>query len=128
MRRAAAVGSAVGASVVVLAVGASGAQRRPDSGIRGMVLYGPTCPVQRAGQTCERPYATSITVKREPAGTVVARASSGSDGRFTARLSAGTYLLEPRNGKPYPRAQSQTVTVHRHRFTNVTIRFDSGIR
>jgi len=106
----------------------SEAQSRPDSGVRGQALYGPTCPVQRPGHTCVRPYAAWITIRREPTGNVVARVHAGADGRFTARLRAGHYLLVPRNGNPFPRAQSQSVSVHRHRFTSVTIHFDSGIR
>jgi len=115
--------------VAGLALGTAGASpARPDSGIRGLVLYGPTCPVQRPGLTCERPYRAWITIKREPSGTVATRVRSHANGRFSARLVAGRYLLEPGNGKPYPRAQSRTVTVSRHRFSTVTIRFDSGIR
>ena len=118
--------------IVVLAVAAvdatSEAQSRPDSGVRGHVLYGPTCPVQRPGQTCVRPYAAWITIRREPKGTVVARVHAGADGRFSIRLRAGDYLLVPGNGKPFPRAKSQSVSVRRHRFTTVTIRFESGIR
>jgi hypothetical protein len=128
MRVVVSAGCGLGAAAVLMIGTASGAHSRPDSGIRGQVLYGPTCPVQRPNQTCERPYQASITIKREPRGAVVARIRSGTDGRFTARLTAGSYLLTPRNGQPYPRAQSQTVAVHRHRFTTVTIRFDSGIR
>jgi hypothetical protein len=117
------------AAIAALGVGAAaGAQQRPDSGIRGVVLYGPTCPVQRPGHTCVRTFRASITIRREPAGTVVARPRSAADGRFTARLAAGRYLLQPHNGKPYPRAQSQLISVRRHHFTAVTIRFDSGIR
>ena len=117
------------AAVAGIALGSAGASpSRPDSGVRGLVLYGPTCPVQRPGQTCVRAYRAWITIRREPSGTLAARVRSGADGRFSARLVAGRYLLDPRNGMPYPRAQSQTVTVRRHRFTAVTIRFDSGIR
>jgi hypothetical protein len=113
----------------VVAVDAtSEAQSRPDSGVRGLVLYGPTCPVQRPGHICVKPYAAWITIRREPKGTVAARVHAGSDGRFTARLRAGHYLLVPRNGNPFPRAQSQAVSVHRHRFATVTIHFESGIR
>lgn len=127
MRTAGLTGCALGATAMLLA-GTAGGAPRPDSGIRGMVWYGPTCPVARPSQTCERPYTALITIKRQPAGSLAARVRSGSDGRFTVRLNPGSYLLQPRNGKPYPRAQSQTVAVHRHRFTSVTIRFDSGIR
>jgi hypothetical protein len=113
---------------LVAIAGSSDAQTRPDSGVRGLALYGPTCPVQRPGQTCTRPYAAWITIRREPRGNVVARVHAGTDGRFTVRLRAGDYLLVPRNGKPFPRARSASVTVRRHRFTSVTIRFESGIR
>jgi hypothetical protein len=113
----------------VVSIGAtSEAQPRPDTGIRGLVVYGPTCPVQRPGHTCVRPYAAWITIRRQPKGTVAARVHAGSDGRFTARLRVGNYLLVPRNGNPFPRARSQAVSVHRQRFTAVTIHFDSGIR
>lgn len=116
-------------AIAALAVGtAAGARQPPDSGIHGMVLYGPTCPVQRPGHTCVRAFRASITIRREPAGTVVAHARSAADGRFTTRLSAGRYLLQPHNGKPYPRAQARMISVRRHQFIAVTIRYDSGIR
>lgn len=92
------------------------------------MLYGPTCPVQRPGHPCLRPYRAWITIKRVPSQTVATRVRSAANGHFSARLAAGRYLLQPRNGKPFPRAAPQTVTVSRHRFTTVTIRFDSGIR
>jgi hypothetical protein len=121
------VGLSLGLGAVSLpAAGAN--PPRPDSGVRGLVLYGPTCPVQRPGQTCTRPYRAWITIKREPSGTLAARVRSAANGRFSARLVAGRYLLEPRNGTPYPRASSRTITISRHRFSTVTIRFDSGIR
>ncbi len=108
--------------------GAAAAPARPDSGVRGLVRYGPTCPVQRPGRTCERPYRATIVVRREPSNRIVIRAHSGADGRFTVRLRAGRYKLEPTNGVPFPRASDQTITVEAHHFTRVTINFDSGIR
>jgi len=129
MRVVAAVTGCTLAAIAGLALGTAGASpSRPDSGVRGVVLYGPTCPVQRPGQTCVRPYRAWITIRRQASDTVVTRVRSAANGRFSARLVAGRYLLVPRNGKPFPRAQSQTVTVSRHHFTAVTIRFDSGIR
>jgi hypothetical protein len=117
---------AIAASVI--AIGPARGATRPDSGIRGLVLYGPTCPVQRPGETCERPYQASIAIRREPSDTLAARVRSDPHGRFTVRLRAGTYRLQPRNGMPFPHARPQTVSVQRHAFTSVTIRFDSGIR
>jgi hypothetical protein len=117
------------AVLAALALGTAGAAPAPpDSGVRGLVLYGPTCPVQRPGQTCTRPYRAWITIRSEPSGTVAVRVRSGTDGRFSARLVPGRYRLEPRNGQPFPRARAQAVSVRPHRFSTVTIRFDSGIR
>lgn len=107
---------------------ARGRESSLDSGLRGRVLYGPTCPVQRVGQSCTRPYQATISILREPATKTVSTVRSASDGRFTVRLPPGRYLIEPHNGRPFPRSRPQTVTVYAHRFTNVTITYDSGIR
>jgi len=121
-------GSAVTLAVLLVLGTASGATGHRDSGIRGRVLYGPTCPVQRPGRICERPYQASIAIRREHTGKLVMRVRSGDGGRFTVYLAPGAYLLVPRNGHPYPRAHSQTISVRRNAFTAVTIRYDSGIR
>jgi hypothetical protein len=99
-----------------------------DSGLRIRVLYGPTCPVQRVGQSCVRPYQASIRIVREPANWTVTTVRSTTDGRVTVRLRPGRYLLKPQAGHPFPRAVAETVTVHAHRFTTVTVNYDSGIR
>ena len=122
-------------SAVMLSAGAllaispaSGVSYQVDSGIRGRVLLAPTCPVQRPGRSCTRPYQAWMTIRREPSGAVALRVRSSPAGRFTARLPAGGYRLQPHNARPFPRARPQTVTVDPHRFTEVTVRFDTGIR
>lgn len=100
----------------------------PDSGIRGRVLLGPTCPVERIGQTCVRPYKATIKIRSEATGRVVARTRSRANGRFSIPLAPGTYVLESQSGRPYPRSSPQTTTVHWHRYTRVLISYDSGIR
>jgi hypothetical protein len=99
----------------------------PDSGVRGRASYG-TCPVQRVGQTCVRPYRATITIRREPANAFVARTRASIDGRFRITLRPGRYLLVPQSGRRYPRATPRMITVRRHRYTSVFIRYDSGIR
>lgn len=116
------------ASIFVFASGSSGHSSTPDSGISGKVMIGPTCPVERPGRVCERPYHTSITIRREPKGTVVARVQSSDTGQFRIALAPGTYLLTPRNAHPYPRSSPRLATVHSHRYTSVVIHYDSGIR
>jgi len=99
-----------------------------DSGLRIRVLYGPTCPVQRIAQSCTRPYQASIRIVRQPAKRTLTTIRSASDGRVSVRLRAGRYLLEPQAGRPFPRSRPRAVTVYAHRFTSVTILYDSGIR
>ncbi len=117
-----------GIVIVLGSCAASATSRPPDSGVRGRVLYGPTCPVQRPGQTCERPYRATLVFRREPGNRLALRLRTAADGRFTAHLTPGRYRLEPRNGNPYPQARSVTVSVHPGSFTRVTVRYDSGIR
>jgi hypothetical protein len=56
---------------------------------------------------------------------------AGADGRFRLRLSPGEYVVRPlaAGGSPFPRPQAPvTVKVHSHRFTSLTITYDTGIR
>jgi hypothetical protein len=100
----------------------------PHSGIRGQVLLGPTCPVERPGQSCVRPYRATISVTNATTGRVVARVRSGANGFFAVALAAGRYMLVPQSGRPFPRARSQPVIVHPRRYTRVVIQYDTGIR
>src|SRR5664279_921757 len=100
----------------------------PDSGVRGQVLYGPTCPVQRPGAICERPYQATVVVSRTASRGTVARVRTSAAGRFTVRLRAGRYLVKVTSHTTFPRSWSQKVTVTAHHFTSLTIRIDSGIR
>ncbi|MGH2831549.1 MAG: hypothetical protein ACRDK2_02135 [Solirubrobacteraceae bacterium] len=107
---------------------ALGSAGQLDSGVRGRVLYGPTCPVQRVGQTCTRPYQATISIRSKPTNRLVARVRSSISGHFSIRLAPGRYLLTLQNGHPFPRSSPQTITVHSHRYTSVIINYDSGIR
>jgi hypothetical protein len=98
-----------------------------ESGITGVVTLGPISPVQREGESIERPYEATIVFKNGT-GSVVAEVKSGPDGRFMVNLPPGTYLLEPVNGSPLPRAETQEVLVESDRLTDVVVSYDSGIR
>lgn len=102
--------------------------RQPDSGITGKVVIGPTCPVERPGRVCVRPYQATITIRREPKRTLVARVHTSATGHFRIALESGRYLLLPQNHRPYPRSSPQLATVQSHRYTTVLISYDSGIR
>jgi hypothetical protein len=102
-------------------------QKRPRSGIAGQVVIGPTCPVERVGESCEHPYQATITILREPSRRRVATVRSSADGRFRIRLRPGRYELVPRNRSRYPSARPQEAVVHRHRYTRVVIEYRTGI-
>ena len=103
----------------------------PDamSGIAGLVLIGPMCPVVTQDDPCpDRPFAAKIAV-RDEAGRIVCLTRSGDDGRFRLGLSPGVYELVPENGEfGLPYAQPQTVTVLAGRYAEVQVSYDSGIR
>ncbi len=113
--------------VLLLAYGcASSSAAKPGSGITGRVLIGPTCPVERSGQSCVRPYGGAVLIVGAVRGRRVASVRAGTSGYFRVRLAAGRYLLKGAAG--LPRLAPVKVIVHRGRFTKVTLTFDSGIR
>jgi hypothetical protein len=114
-------------AALAIAGGATTADR-VDSGIRGKVLYGPTCPVERPGERCERPYDATLRIRLRRTHKVVETVRSGDDGRFKVRLRPGRYVVEPVLRRRYPYAAPVPATVRAHRFTRVTVSFDSGIR
>lgn len=99
------------------------------TGIEGMVTLGPTCAGPDRVQPCsDSPYAGQVSV-RDQAGQQVATISTGADGRFRLDLPPGQYTLvpiSPRPGLP-PFGREQTVTVISGSYSQVTVRFDTGI-
>jgi hypothetical protein len=106
------------------------AQAPADSGVRGLVLLGPNCPVMQEGVPCpDTAYDGSVRILRAGTDELVATVRSGKDGRFVVRLEPGRYVLEPiaaEGGLPF--GKPLDVTVRAHAFTSVRIRFDTGIR
>lgn len=113
---------------MLLACGCSSwASARIDSGLTGRVVLGPTCPVQRIGESCERGYQTTIAVFTAASHRPVTTFRSGPDGRFRVRIGPGRYTLQETH-RALPRFVPATVTVRQHRFTSLTLKFDTGIR
>ena len=90
---------------------------QPPSGIKGTVILGPTCPVQGAPESfnpvpdaCLTPYAAQMVVLDDEQ-KVVARISSGNDGKFQVDVAPGDYVITPASSDSYPFAQSVSVTV-----------------
>jgi Carboxypeptidase regulatory-like domain len=106
-----------------------GAGSGGGSGIRGVVVAGPQCPVESAQSPCpDAPLSkTEVQVKRS--GDVVATATSDETGAFQIALPPGTYSVEAvtdMGGIGYARPVDVTVTDGA--FAQVSVVVDTGIR
>lgn len=120
-------------SVHVIAQGSGGAGGilPYNSGIRGAVLLGPTCPVMQnppSGACADKPYATTVSVYRATSTAVFALTQSDTDGTFQFSLPPGTYTVSAAGGSPLPRCAPQTVVVGPSGYASTTISCDTGIR
>ena len=98
------------------------------TGISGIVLIGPQCPVVREGEECpDKPYEADIDVY-DASGALVTRVRSDAAGEFFVDLAAGAYRLEPRSPGALPYGSPQDVTVTAGHVTRVVVSYDSGIR
>ena len=105
------------------------------SGIRGLALLGPTCPVGNPESPgaddpvpCLTPYSAPLVVT-DSEGAVVARVNSAADGKFQVDLPPGEYIVTPATGQDtYPIAQPVSVTVGPGAYVDIEINYDTGIR
>jgi Carboxypeptidase regulatory-like domain len=101
-----------------------------DSGIRGIVLLGPTCPVETLESPCpDRPLA-DVEVRVLRGGDVVATVRSDDEGRFAVALDPGRYEVQAvvEEAGPGMSAKTVDVPVMNGAFTDVDVPVDSGIR
>lgn len=101
----------------------------PGTGISGVVMLGPTCPVENVESPCpDRPFQGDVLATASDGSTT--RISTDAQGRFTMNLRAGTYVViavSPSGGGP-PTPVPQTVQVRTGSYTRVTLEVDTGIR
>ncbi len=100
------------------------------TGVRGVVLAGPTCPVERAGQSrCVRAVSGATILALDSARHEVGRADSDPTGAYFLRLPPGTYQIAPQaaNGLMGVPAES-TVTVPDGAPVPLDLEYDTGIR
>jgi hypothetical protein len=103
-----------------------------QTGIAGVALAGPVCPVEQnpPDPACApRAVAGAIVVVRDGTGAEIARTVTDADGSFFAEVPAGDYLVEPQPveglmGTP----ATTTVTVVAGQATTVQLDYDTGIR
>jgi len=101
-----------------------------DSGIRGIVLLGPTCPVETLESPCpDRPLA-DVEIRVLRGSDVVATVRSDGEGRFAVALDPGRYEVQAvvEEGGPGMSAKPVDVVVTNGVFNDVNVPVDSGIR
>lgn len=100
-----------------------------ETGIKGMVLRGPTKPgPEIAGESDEAPFQASFHVLDSE--EKVAHFESDENGFFKVLLPPGEYTIVPDASAriPYPKRQTREVTVPEDGFADVTLKFDTGMR
>ncbi len=112
---------------------AGGADVAPsyDSGVRGTVSLGPTCPVERVPpdpQCADKPYATAIVAYRAGSQSAFVMGNSDANGAFTLSLPPGSYTLEATSGAAFPRCLRVSVKVPASGYASTSILCDTGIR
>lgn len=102
-----------------------------DSGIRGVVMLGPTCPVVREPpdpDCADRPYATDVLLYRAGESAPLAFTKSDVQGRFEFAIPPGEYIVQGVGERPLPSCGETSMTVAPGVFTAVTLSCDTGIR
>jgi hypothetical protein len=99
----------------------------PASGLRGLVLRGPTAPVCRTDDPCEEP-ARGILLRFTRAGKVVAEVKTTSTGRYSVRLRAGSYGVNAPGRRIGTGLSPRVVQVPRGRIVRVDFHLDTGIQ
>jgi hypothetical protein len=103
------------------------------SGIQGVVMLGPTCPVESTPGAndpvpCVTPYSAELVIL-DGENAVMARVTSAADGAFVINLPPGDYIVTPATGTDsYPIANPVSVTVVPGQFAHIEVNYDTGIR
>jgi hypothetical protein len=104
----------------------------PNTGIEGIVMLGPNCPVMQEGVPCpDTPYTDAVITVLDSNGHEVTQITAiDTAGHFRVSLAPGTYTLrpEPPPDNILPMAGEQVVTVAAGQYTSVEILYDTGIR
>lgn len=99
-----------------------------SSGIYGKATVGPTCPVQKEGEVCSRPYQGEIVVKAGDRTREVTRFKTDGNGQFKVKLAPGKYYLVNTPKEMFPFLKETFIEVKPNIFTEVNFGLDTGIR
>jgi hypothetical protein len=121
------VGAVMVAVLVLASVAAGLGESASVSGLRGVVMRGPTKPVCFEGEPCEAP-AAGLTLRFGRAGAVIAQVKTGPAGGYSVRLRAGVYTVTTPNGRPLTQLTPRRVLVPLGRMARVNFHLDTGIQ
>jgi hypothetical protein len=98
------------------------------TGVVGVALVGPACPVIRQDTPCpDRPWEGTV-VAQTRSGKEVARINTDAEGGFMLALQPGDYVILTLTMGILPAPVSVDVTVVKGQLTEVELLLDSGIR
>jgi hypothetical protein len=99
------------------------------TGVTGVMMIGPTCPVPTPKDPCgDVPYEGIVLVKASD-GQIVGKLSANEDGEFQMFLPPGNYqLVSTTDNEVPPYLLTQGFNVTRFGLSSIVIQFDSGIR
>ena len=106
---------------------AGAADARYVSGLRGIVMQGPTAPVCREGDACEEP-AAGVILQFRRAGKLVVQVKTTQLGRYSVRLAAGSYAVTSPRRRIGSGLTPRVVRVPRGRIGRVDFHLDTGIQ
>jgi hypothetical protein len=100
------------------------------TGVYGVVLAGPTCPVEQAGQSpCVRPIFGATIAAFNSAGHLVRLAVSDTTGAYFLQLPPGTYTIVPQAVEGLLGVPAHTtVTVPHKAPVRLDLPYDTGLR
>lgn len=104
-----------------------------NSGVKGIVVLGPTCPVERIppDPACApKGYKTIVQVISvgSPNSAPFATVDTNASGEYSASLPPGKYSLQPVGGNTLPRCETKEITVVENIVQEVNLTCDTGIR
>jgi hypothetical protein len=108
----------------------AGSNGRVTTGVIGIVLAGPTCPVERAGQSaCVRPVEGATILALDSARHETGRATSDATGAYFLPLPPGAYEIVPQPVSGLMGvAPASNITVTGGAPVRLDLRYDTGIR
>jgi hypothetical protein len=97
------------------------------SGLRGVVMRGPTKPVCSDTEPCEEP-AAGVVLRFSRANVVVARVKTGNAGGYRVKLRPGRYAVTTPNRRPGAGLTPRVVRVPIGRVGRADFHLDTGLQ